>query len=690
MQLIKVGVATMNTVPFDWARNMRIAKEVLTEARAKGITVLTLPELWLPDYSGEDDHLRPHFLDKQWQLAEQIALFTRGWGMVFNIDLAMMHEDRLYNCSAICVNGNIVGIVPKRALAEGADYREYHQFKAYPLGKVETVTREGKNYPMGDIYFSLGGTRIAVWKCQEMWEFNTIGERILSRGIKLVMSPNASLFATGKFAKRKQIYSAASALSGAVVLCALSHGCNGKLIMDGGAMICNGGTEPVLVTPRFSFDDYELACTVVDLDINRTGRAGSGSNVANPLAPKPEECVHVNFQFPEVEPEKPAVFSPLEWETSRHVACEEAIRGPALALFDWIRKNRLNGVYISLSGGRDSALCLLLANYMVELAVAELGVNGFRSALCHIKGIDACRNVADFKRVLIKTGYKGTQHSSQETQAAAMALAEFVGAEHFEFKIADLVDHVIRIVEAVLKRKLKWKDADGDNDTVALENVQARLRAVLSWMMANIMRLLLITTSNRSEGCVGYWTAGGDGEGGLAPVSGMSKKFICQVIWYLQSIGLTGFPAVAVLEQVTNVPATAELQPKEMHQTDEGVLGPFDILFEIEVNARLHRRSPKECFVVIHAAYPGYELRQLGSWIDGWFRRWSQNQWKRDQATAGLQTTEFNVDKRGGCDVSICHSGYREELEEMWGYIDEQVKAFTLDTTHRAASNRQR
>ncbi|HEY9777452.1 MAG TPA: hypothetical protein V6C81_27060 [Planktothrix sp.] len=671
MQLINCGVASMNTVPFDWARNTRIAKNVISDFyKRTGGGVLTLHELWGPDYAGEDDHQRPHFLERQWELLEEIVEFAKDMPVIFNVDIAVMHEDRLYNCTFLCSNGMVHFGVAKRRLAEGRDYRENHQFKAYPTGKREFIIRRGKRIPFGDIYGSFGGTRLAVWKCQEMWEFNGIAEKFLAHGIKLIMSPNASLFARGKFAKRKQIYCAGAMLSQSVVMAALQHGSNGKIINDGGSMICTGGAEPVAMTRRFPFTEYELVTHTVDLDEVRVNRAISGSNSPALEAPAEGECIEVGFAWPHVELKPQEPFKPEEWELSPYLDLEEQMRGTALAERDWLMKSRLNGAYISQSGGRDSAICSVISSTMVDLELKERGVEGFHDDFAHVPAIKECRTAEQFKRKLIKTAYKASKNSGKDTRKAARMVSKEVGAQHFHFMISAVVALIVKMVEIAIGRKLKWKDASGDNDTIALENVQARTRAVISWMMANVFGLLLITTSNRSEGCTGYWTAGGDGEGGLALISGWPKLLVCQIVLYMRDHGLVGLKPFRSLKYVTNLQASAELQPPEMGQTDEDALAPFPVLYEIENHARLLLQSPLEIVISLKAKMPQYTLRLCGKWVEKWFRLWSRNQWKRDQATSGLQTTEFNVDKRGGTDISIIHSGYREELERMWAYIN--------------------
>lgn len=70
-------------------------------------------------------------------------------------------------------------------------------------------------------------------------------------------------------------------------------------------------------------------------------------------------------------------------------------------------------------------------------------------------------------------------------------------------------------IEKVLGRELTW-----DKDDIARQNIQARTRSPIIWMLANIKQSVLLTTSNRSEGDVTVtllWMVTPSG-GGLAPI----------------------------------------------------------------------------------------------------------------------------------------------------------------------------
>ena len=89
---------------------------------------------------------------------------------------------------------------------------------------------------------------------------------------------------------------------------------------------------------------------------------------------------------------------------------------------------------------------------------------------------------------------------------------------------------------------LTWQDND-----IALQNIQARVRGPGVWLLANLRGALLLTTSNRSEAAVGYATMDGDTCGGLAPIAGVDKAFLREIVgtgWILGILdtGCTSFP----------------------------------------------------------------------------------------------------------------------------------------------------
>src|SRR5690606_19879989 len=141
-------------------------------------------------------------------------------------------------------------------------------------------------------------------------------------------------------------------------------------------------------------------------------------------------------------------------------------------------------------------------------------------------------------------------------------------------------------VEAALGRSLDWQ-----SDDIALQNIQARTRSPVVWLLANVKGAILLTTSNRSGGAVGYATMDGDTSGSLAPIARLAEVFILQWVQGAEShLGHSG------LRRINGLEPTAALRPPGRNQTDEGDLMPYAELVRIEALALRDRKAPKQVF----------------------------------------------------------------------------------------------
>ena len=122
--------------------------------------------------------------------------------------------------------------------------------------------------------------------------------------------------------------------------------------------------------PRFSFADWQLTTTIVDVDATRMQQSRLGS--FEPRLEANSATIGVSFDYPHVSPAPLVVKRRLGNGPLRK---GRRVRpGRALALFDYMRKSRSNGVVISASGGADSSAVACLAALMVNLGVRELGL----------------------------------------------------------------------------------------------------------------------------------------------------------------------------------------------------------------------------------------------------------------------------------------------------------------------------
>jgi NAD+ synthase (glutamine-hydrolysing) len=301
-----------------------------------------------------------------------------------------------------------------------------------------------------------------------------------------------------------------------------------------------------------------------------------------------------------------------------------------------------------LSGGADSSSIAVFVAEMVRRGIAELGAEKF----CKTLGLPLLHQPKAIIQQIFTTAYQSTENSSDTTFQAAKNLAESIGATFYNWSVNDIVNTYSSKVEEALGRALSWQ-----TDDIAMQNIQARSRSPIIWMIANVKNALLLTTSNRSEGDVGYATMDGDTSGSLAPIAGLSKPFVLQWLkWAETDLGYTG------LRFVNALTPTAELRPADKHQTDEQDLMPYTILEEIERMAWKDRLSPAEIWQKWKQS--GKSETEL-NYLKKFFRLWAANQWKRERLAPSFHLDDLNVDPRSWLRFPILSGGFKKELTQL-------------------------
>lgn len=665
MKLIKVGAGILNQTPFDWDHNLSNIKEAIRLARENAVTILCLPELCITGYGCEDDFFRTDLRNTAVHLLLDIATATRG--MIVNVGLPLLHNNGLFNCGALLVDGKIAGIVAKKNLAGDGIHYEPRWFEPWHEGTIAHIKIGRQNVPIGDIHFRVGDVKIGYEICEDAWVYNRPGNKLAASAVDIILNPSASHFSFGKLEIRKQLVAEGSRAFGAsYVYSNLIGNEAGRAIYDGGAIIASGG-KLLSIGKRFTFQNVDLTTAVVDIDHTRMLQVRTYS-----FTPKLEDdpsCIDCEFEFPHAELEDPSPQSQEPWEKSPFVKEEEFARAIALGLFDYLRKSRSMGYTVSLSGGADSSAVCCLVGLMVEFVVGELGLTEFKKRLDYISELKALTSDRQIIGKLLTCAYQATANSSSETRQAAQRVAEALGAKFFEFDIEQIVEGYTNMVSEAIGRKLSF-----ETDDLALQNIQARTRNPGVWLLANIYNSILLCTSNRSEGAVGYCTMDGDTSGGLAPLAGVDKAFVRRWLRWLQSVGPSGTGALPELEAVTGQAPRPELRPAEYEQTAEKDLMPYEILDAIEDASIEGNLSPLECFRLLNARFPDLAPRQLAQWIEKFYNRWSRNQWKRERLPAALHVASRNLDPRTWRRSPILSGAFARELAHMWDFVNQNFK----------------
>lgn len=609
MAALKIAGATLNQTPLDWKGNFQRILDAIQEAKAQEVALLCFPELTITGYGAEDLFLSHWFPEKA--IAQLEQLLPHCAGITVAVGLPIRLGDQVYNTMAVIEDAQLIGIVAKQFMAIDGVHYEFRWFTPWQAGQQQLLEINGKQVPFGDLTFQLQGVHYGFEICEDAWRGSLRpGYRLAERKVDLIFNPSASHFAMGKTIERKELVTQSAALF-TCFYCYVNLLGNeaGKMIYDGEILLAKSG-QLLARNQLLSLKD-----------------------------------IQVNSFYLEDRPQEIAPIQSKEWEF---------VQASSLALLDYLRKSKVKGFVLSLSGGADSSTIAVLVAEMVRRGIAELGAAGLVQKLGLPLTYGEANPEKDLVYQLLTTAYQGTKNSSEATYASAKNLAESLGAEFLSWTIDEEVQTYSQKIEQAIGRPLSW-----EQDDLALQNIQARTRSPIIWMLANIKNALLLATSNRSEGDVGYTTMDGDTSGSISPIAGVDKDFVIHWLqWAEKNLDRPG------LRSVNALTPTAELRPQERSQTDEKDLMPYDLLVAIERLAIKERRSPLDVFYLLREKID-LEESLLKEYIKKFFRLWSRNQWKRERLAPSFHLDDFNIDPKTWCRFPILSGGFEEELHHL-------------------------
>ncbi len=672
-----IAAASLNQTVGDWAGNADRIIAALTEAKQRGARMLLLPELNLSGYSLGDRVLRRGTLEHSWRALESVLPHTEG--IITFLGLPIRFRGVLYNAIAVVANQEICGFIAKENLATGDVEYENRWYSGWPRGQSDRFEApNGKHYPIGSLLFEANGLgKFAVEVCEDAWKGMRPASVAALAGATIVVNASASWFVLGKQAMRRRMITQNSEEDLSVYAFSSLVGCDDtRLIFDGSLLIAVDG-QILNEGQRFRFsEDVQVIDQVVDIESLARKRMVTGSwrqqveaLHRGDFGPLPElVTISGDFSTPSSAPAptpywlrgttvRPADPS-LLWlradgvigqdllETDiPHLELELAL---CLAMREYLRKTGIPCVALALSGGRDSTMCALILHRMLRYENPSLSV-------AELKALTAQKFV---------TVWMETENSSAYTRNAAQLVADEIGSKHLATSIQSAFDLHLQLTEKLTGTALSWSNPAHD---LPLQNVQARLRGSLVWMVANLHNALLLTTSNLSEAAVGYATMDGDTAGGLAPIANVPKSLVG--LWLQWA---ARFHGLASVQSVFKAPATAELRPLEQAQTDEDDLMPFFILDQLMFLFVQKGQDPVEMFDTLWPslqAHYGGDPKAFVAHIRTFVKRMCAAQWKRERFAISFRVTAFDLDPKTGFRFPPVQAPFTAELKEL----DERV-----------------
>jgi len=258
---------------------------------------------------------------------------------------------------------------------------------------------------------------------------------------------------------------------------------------------------------------------------------------------------------------------------------------------DYVRKNKFTDVVIGLSGGIDSSL-------VAAVAVEALGAD-------HVHGVSM-----------------PSRYSSEGSKTDAHELASALGIDIRTISIEPVFQSYLDVLEP----SFEGRDAD-----LTEENLQSRCRGQILMALSNKLGWMVLTTGNKSEMAVGYFTMYGDSVGGYAVIKDVLKLDVFAISRYVNERA----GRVIIPESVLTKPPSAELRPD---QRDDQSLPPYDILDPI---LSLYVEQDRTAAEIIDMGHPEDVVRRIARLVD-------LNEYKRRQCPPGVRVSEkaFGKDRR--------------------------------------------
>ena len=636
MRLVRIGVSAVSVKVGDFAENRRRLAAVIEQARAHGVHLLATPELAISGYSLEDRIWWPEIARRSWDALVELAEGCAG--ITVFVGLPVRKDALTYNAMALVHERRIRGLILKKHLPTYSIFYEGRNWAPW----IEGVT-EINGVPAGDLVFRLPYGMVSGEICEDLWTARSPAHARAVAGAEIICNGSASPFTPLKNDQRRRLVRGAAEHLACVYAYANLLGCdNSRLVFDGGGFIVT--PEGVVAEgPTLSKSAWTLAEGIVDLDDidrvraeNSTWRQGATDKheIGATQSVDVTDGAYVPAKFADYVARMPGSFFDAEAGPSgsspeRYLA--ELFDALVLGLRDYFEKvGAFKRFLVALSGGRDSALCLLMAVHAA-------------------KSLKDGRE-ADMYAERIRTVYLPNKaFSSNATEKAARALAEELGVS---FQVVSIAEEV----EVSLAKAAELAGGIENVTPLARQNLQARVRGNMMLNWANSVGGLLLVTSNLSEAAVGYTTTGGDNQGGYSPIANVPKTVISRLLEYLAKRD-----GIRSLDSILAIPPTAELAP---NQRDEADLMPYIILDDLMYLFAKRRMSLADCWRVLCHRYKEHDAEQLRTWTADFGRRFVYNQWKRDQHPVTMKVMDLDLDPKTGFRFPVTQS-IADELDDL-------------------------
>jgi NAD+ synthase (glutamine-hydrolysing) len=313
---MRIALAQLDPTVGDIDGNAAAILRAYDAAADRGADLVVTGELGLTGYPPDDLVLKPAFIEAVADRLEQLAAHVGDTALLVGFpedvrDLrgsaGVVSEDvipqGLANSVALLAGGRVAHVYRKQRIPNYGVFDEARYFRA------------GAELVVADV----AGTRVGLTVCEDLWGERGPVTASARAGARVVLSPNASPFHTGKRAERERWARIHAAEGPAWIVYVNLVGGQDDVVYDGDSFVMAPDGTVVARAAQFA-EDLEV------VDVDAAADAGEAGDLRPPLS------------------EPAAIYEALVVGTR-----------------DYLRKNGFDRAVVGLSGGIDSALTAVVA-----------------------------------------------------------------------------------------------------------------------------------------------------------------------------------------------------------------------------------------------------------------------------------------------------------------------------------------
>ncbi|CAG9836558.1 unnamed protein product [Diabrotica balteata] len=474
---VTIAASTLNQWALDFEGNLDRILQSILEAKEVGATFRTGPELEISGYSCEDHFYESDTFLHSWEVLAELLNAPLCKDILIDVGMPIMHKNVSYNCRVIFLNKKILLIRPKKILADSGNYRESRWFTSWKkerqtedfyLPRMISSITNQNIVPIGDAVISTLDTCIGFEICEELWCSSSPHIPLSLDGVEIICN------GSGSHTELRKNYVIADLVKNATMKCGGCYvysnlrGCDGQRVYFDGVSCITLNGKVLNRAKQFALSEVEVVASTIDLEDIRSYRNNRRANAH--LASSTPSYPRINVDF-SLSPEYDTGLpsaNPIEWHFLEPE--EEIAQGPACWLWDYLRRSGQGGFFPTLEWW-----C------------------GFVK-YCHY-----C----------------------------------VFHVYHMNIVIDTAVSACVEIFTKITNMLPQFSSNGGcARQNLALQNIQARIRMVLSYLFAQLMLwtrgrpggLLVLGSANVDESLRGYMTKYDCSSADINPIGGISKS----------------------------------------------------------------------------------------------------------------------------------------------------------------------